>query len=344
MKTRHYTTAALALTFLAAGCSKENDPKIQLESPVFTYEVVQTATEYSFSWNAVENAETYSYKLATEDGTVVDADEAYTKTSVSISGLQEETAYVFSLQALSSNPKYLPSPEVSEKFTTGAIPRAAAPEFRNSCKTDIGVCVTWLPSTGSFKYKLAATAEPDAALSEDTVKDSYLTFSGLKASTSYTVTLQALAEEGSGLADSRESTFEFTTDAVATKPWTSVVFEYHAVGGKNTIICHNVPNSLVEHYYTSTEDHDVIGSGQASEADYAKYMIWDYEDNMPGIYCDTPIHKFGNGNVGWKKGDHLFYGAVSADKNEKTRTANWFYLEVPENENDDMIIVNSHKD
>ena len=67
------------------------------------------------------------------------------------------------------------------------------------------------------------------------------------------------------------------------------------------------------------------------------------EDNVPGIYRDYPLNKFGNGAVGWKKGDQLFYVVVSADKGEKTKSANWFYVEMPENADEDVVILDSHK-
>lgn len=170
-----------------------------------------------------------------------------------------------------------------------------------------------------------------------------MTLAGLKANTTYVLKVKTLAEESSELADSKESVFEFTTEQTATTPWTEVVFEFRPLGEKNAIFCHNVPNSAVEHFYSSTESHNVIGSGQAPEAEYAKYLIYDFEDNVPGIYQDYPLNKFGNGAVGWKKGDHLFYAVVSADKGEKTKTANWFYVEMPEHADEDVVILDSHK-
>lgn len=343
MNTHLLKFAAVSLLVLAAGCSKDSDPK-PLATPEPRFKAQSTVTEYSFFWNPIEHADTYSYKLETADGVVVAENAAYTETLVTISDLKEESTYNFHVTALSkNNPDYAPSATASVTFTTGAIPRVASPEFKSSCKTDVGACATWLPSSGKFSYDIAAKDAPETSLNAATIEDPYVTFAGLKPNTSYILKVKNLAEEGSGYSDSKESVFEFTTEPAATAPWTEVVFEFRPLAEKNTIFCHNVPNSAVEHYYSTTEDHNVIGSGQADEATYAKYLIFDYEDNVPGIYCDYPLNKFGNGAVGWKKGDKLFYAVVSADKGEKTKTTNWFYVEMPEKADEDIIILDSHK-
>lgn len=334
--------AAFSLLVLAAGCAKDSDPQ-SLATPELTFQE-HSAVEYSFMWKAVEHADSYSYKLETAEGVVVAENATYTNTSVTVSDLSEGSKYNFHVTALSqSDPDYLPSETASVSFTTGVIQRVASPEFKNSCKTDVGVCVTWLPSSGKFSYDIAAKDAPETSLGAETISDPYVTLAGLKANTAYVLKVKTLAEEGSELADSKESIFEFTTEQAATTPWTEVVFEYRPLGEKNAIFCHNVPNSAVEHFYSSTESHNVIGSGQADEATYAKYLIFDFEDNVPGIYQDYPLNKFGNGAIGWKKGDHLFYAVVSADKGEKTKTANWFYVEMPENADEDVVILDSHK-
>lgn len=317
--------AAFSLLVLAAGCAKDSDPQ-SLATPELTFQE-HSAVEYSFMWKAVEHADSYSYKLETAEGVVVAENATYANTSVTVSDLSEGSKYNFHVTALSqSDPDYLPSETASVSFTTGVIQRVASPEFKNSCKTDVGVCVTWLPSSGKFSYDIAAKDAPETSLGAETISDPYVTLAGLKANTAYVLKVKTLAEEGSELADSKESVFEFTTEQAATTPWTEVVFEYRPLGEKNAIFCHNV-----------------IGSGQADEATYAKYLIFDFEDNVPGIYQDYPLNKFGNGAIGWKKGDHLFYAVVSADKGEKTKTANWFYVEMPENADEDVVILDSHK-
>lgn len=258
MNTNLLKFAAVSLLVLAAGCSKDSDPK-PLATPEPRFKAQSTVTEYSFFWNPIEHADTYSYKLETSDGVVVAENAAYTETLVTISDLKEESTYNFHLTALSkNNPDYAPSATASVTFTTGAIPRVASPEFKSSCKTDVGACATWLPSSGKFYYDIATKDAPETTLNAATIEDPYVTFAGLKPNTSYILKVKNLAEEGSGYSDSKESVFEFTTEPAATTPWTEVVFEFRQLAEKNTIFCHNVPNSTVEHYYSTTEDHNVI--------------------------------------------------------------------------------------
>ena len=76
-----------------------------------------------------------------------------------------------------------------------------------------------------------------------------------------------------------------------------------------------MPNSKVKDYFTTTENVNVIGEGYATESQLAYFIVSDYEEHMPGVYSNTPIHKFNNLSPGWKAGDNLFYAAVGEDKN-----------------------------
>lgn len=80
MNTHLLKFAAVLLLVLAAGCSKDSDPK-PLATPEPRFKAQSTVTEYSFFWNPIEHADTYSYKLETADGVVVAKNAAYTRHS-----------------------------------------------------------------------------------------------------------------------------------------------------------------------------------------------------------------------------------------------------------------------
>lgn len=241
---------------------------------------------------------------------------------------------------------YLNSEEAKVTFKTGVIPRAEAPVFRTSAVTDAGVCVTWSVVDGAaYKYRIVAKDAPDKNLNSDadkTFEDPFVTLAGLTASTSYIIYVQTIPSAESGLVASNEAPFEFTTEAAATTPWVAVAFEYRVFAEKNTLIIHNVPNSQAANYYTTTENQNIIGNGLATEKTYANYVVWDYEDHVPGVYANTSIHKFNDNGQGWKAGNNLFYAAVGETKNGDVGL-NWFWLEMPENPGDDVKILDSPK-
>lgn len=347
MKSNLFVQAAIAAAVLfVAGCDKEAE-KIQLQTPAPKAEVTETSVECTVSWAADENAVNYSWKLVeTADPTVAVAeDAAFTGSAKTFTDLKEDTEYVFSVTAIAApETNYLNSEEAKVTFKTGVIPRAEAPVFRGSAITDIGASVTWGVVDGaSYKYRIVAKDDPSKNLNSDTDKtfdDPFVTLAGLTASTSYIIYVQSIPTTDSGLTASLESEFEFTTETAATDPWVAVTFEYRVFAEKNTLIIHNVPNSKAANYYTTTENVNVIGEGLAKESTYANYVVWDYEDNVPGVYSNTSIHKFNDNGQGWKAGNNLFYAAVGETKNGDVKL-NWFWLEMPENPGDDVKILDS---
>lgn len=341
-------TAFAAIALLAAGCSEEAE-KTQLQAPTPSVLPEETSAACEISWQAVENASCYSWKLfeTAEPETAVKEDAASTLTSLTFSDLEESTEYTFSVMAVApQDGDWLNSATVSVKFKTGAVPHAEAPAFRAEALTDVGVCVTWSIVEGaSYKYRIVAKDNPSENLNGDadkTFDDPFVTLSGLKASTSYIIYVQSVPAEDSGMAASDESAFEFTTEAAATSPWVAVAFEYRVFADKNTLIVHNVPNSQAANYYTTTENQNIIGNGLAKESTYAYYVTDDYEYHTPGVYANTSIHKFNDNGQGWSAGKNLFYAAVGETKNGDLKL-NWFWLEMPENPGDDVKILDSAK-
>lgn len=351
MKRKLFAQAAIAAAVIVvAGCDKEAE-KIQLQTPVPVPEatVKASSVECTVSWATVENAANYSWKLcesATPD-VVVAEDAAFAEVSKTFTDLKEDTEYVFTITAVAApETNYLNSEEAKVTFKTGIVPRAEAPTFRASAKTDVGVSVTWNVIDGAtYKYRIVTKDDPSKNLNSDadkTFEDPFVTLSGLSASTSYIIYVQTVPSAESGLVESKEAPFEFTTEAAATEPWVAVAFEYRVFAEKNTLIIHNVPNSKAANYYTTTENQNIIGNGLATENKYANYVVWDYEDHVPGVYANTSIHKFNDNGQGWKAGNNLFYAAVGETKNGDV-ALNWFWLEMPENPGDDVKILDSPK-
>ena len=304
------TAAAAAVVLFAAGCNKE-EVKTPLVSPEPSYVVSVDSKAYEFSWTAVENASAYSYKVVAADGTVAKEDAACTATEASVSGLAAGTEYTFSVSAVATEgTSDADSEAASIKFTAVAIPGSAI--------TDAGACLTWKANAETYSYRLVAKDAPQTdLLKEDGLTDTYLTFKGLSAATSY-------------IAYVNDVPYLFTTADASTaeKPWVAVVFEYKELSGKNTLYCHNVPNSAVKDYFTTTDSMNIIGEGMATESQFAYYLVLDYENNEPGIYANTALHKFNDNGAGWKAGNNLFYAAVGEDKNGND-VLNWFWLEMP---------------
>lgn len=349
MRSNLFVQAAIAAVVLVvAGCDKEAE-KVQLQTPVPEASVEATTVECTVSWANVENAVNYSWKLyesATPD-VVLAEDAAFAEVSKTFTDLKEDTEYVFAVTAIAApETNYLDSEEAKVTFKTGVIPRAEAPVFRTSAVTDAGVCVTWSVVDGAaYKYRIVAKDDPSKNLNGDadkTFEDPFVTLAGLTASTSYIIYVQTIPSAESGLVASKEAEFGFTTEAAATTPWVAVAFEYRIFAEKNTLIIHNVPNSQAANYYTTTETVNVIGGGYDKESTYANYVVWDYEDHVPGVYANTSIHKFNNNGQGWKVGENLFYAAVGETKNGDV-ALNWFWLEMPENPGDDVKILDSPK-
>lgn len=349
MKRNLFVQAAIAAAVLVfAGCDKEAE-KIQLQTPEPKAETEAATAGGTVSWAAVENAASYSWKLyeTAEPTVVVAEDAAFSGVSKTFTDLKEDTEYEFTITAVAApETNYLNSEEAKVTFKTGIIPRAEAPVFRTSAVTDAGACVTWSVVDGAtYKYRIVAKDDPSNNLNSDAneaFEDPFVTLAGLTASTSYIIYVQTIPSAESGLEASKETEFEFTTEAAATTPWVAVAFEYRVFAEKNTLIIHNVPNSKAANYYTTTENVNVIGDGLDTESAFSEYVIECYDYHEAGTYANTPIHKFNNLAQGWKAGDKLFYGAVAEDKNGNTKL-NWFWLEMPENPGDDVKILDSPK-
>lgn len=218
--------------------------------------------------------------------------------------------------------------------------------FNDVTPSSFAASWTAVEHAAAFSYRLVTT-EGDKTVVVAEV-GSYnaveVSFSGLDPSTEYMLEVVALAGIDPGYTDSDPATASVSTIAepvVATAPWVDVGFSYETVGEKGTLRVTNKANVRCSHFYSSTETVNVIGGGYDDEKTLIGYILMDYEDGVPGVYMDVNEHKFNNNGAGFKAGDKLFYYVVGVDQADKPGGLNWFWVEVPANIGDPVIILDS---
>ena len=198
--------------------------------------------------------------------------------------------------------------------------KLASPEivFKDVKPTSFAASWTAVEHAAAFGYKLLTTeGGQEVVVAEVASYDAVeVSFSGLKPATKYTLEVVALAGN-------------------------DVEFSYETVGGKGTLRVTNKANVKCAHFYSSTETVNVIGEGYDDEKTLIGYILLDYEENVPGVYMDTAEHKFNNNGAGFKAGDKLFYYVVGVDAADKPGDLNWFWVEIPANIGDPVIILDS---
>ena len=218
--------------------------------------------------------------------------------------------------------------------------------FKDVKPTSFAASWTAVEHAAAFGYKLLTTeGGQEVVVAEVASYDAVeVSFSGLKPATAYTLEVVALAGDDPGYTDSDPAKASTTTadePVVVTSPWVNVEFSYETVGGKGTLRVTNKANVKCAHFYSSTETVNVIGEGYDDEKTLIGYILMDYEDGVPGVYMDTAGHKFNNNGAGFKAGDKLFYYVVGVDGADKPGDLNWFWVEIPANIGDPVIILDS---
>lgn len=189
--------------------------------------------------------------------------------------------------------------------------KLASPEivFKDVKLTSFAASWTAVEHAAAFGYKLLTTeGGQEVVVAEVASYDAVeVSFSGLKPATAYTFEVVALAGDDPGYTDSDPAKASTTTadePVVVTSPWVDVEFSYETVGGKGTLRVTNKANVKCAHFYSSTETVNVIGAG-------------------------------------FKAGDKLFYYVVGVDAADKPGDLNWFWVEIPANIGDPVIILDS---
>ena len=227
----------------------------------------------------------------------------------------------------------------TREFDMVGLPDAAVRESKDRVLSALKNC--------GFRYPAAhmtVNLAPADIKKEGPIYDLPIAFSGLKPATAYTLEVVELAGDDPGYTDSDPAKASTTTadePVVVTSPWVNVEFSYETVGGKGTLRVANKANVKCAHFYSSTETVNVIGEGYDDEKTLIGYILMDYEDGVPGVYMDTAEHKFNNNGAGFKAGDKLFYYVVGVDAADKPGDLNWFWVEIPANIGDPVIILDS---
>lgn len=180
--------------------------RVKLQQP----KVSATATSYSaqLSWSAVANAAGYSYKIG-ETGAVVNVGNV---TNCTIEGLQADTDYTIYVRALAetNSTAYTDSAWTEVSVHTGSKSALEMGALTVSDVTDRSAVVSWSAVTGavSYNYRLNGDDSTIATLANGGK------ITGLKAETTYTVQVKAIAATASDWSDSDWSeAASFTTTA-----------------------------------------------------------------------------------------------------------------------------------
>lgn len=205
--------------------------------------------------------------------------------------------------------------------------------------------VSWsaVENASGYAYTLASVTEgAESVLAEEaSYARTEVLFEQLNPSTTYRVQVVALAAEESGFADSEPGRAEAVTSKAPAVPWVEVEMTSVLLNGKLAFRIVNKPNNLCAHIYSSTENVNVIGGGYDDEETLTGYLLEDFENDVPGVYGDVLTHQFNNNGAGFAPGGKMFYYVVGQDASGRVGRLNWFWLEMPANAGDAVIILDS---
>ena len=193
---KHTKTLAMLLSLALAGgftaCDSDDDLRQALSQP----DVAQSDANYqslSFSWEKVDHAVQYGYRLIDPNGRAVTSDVTQ-KTSVSISGLQPATTYTLDVWAFAAmDGDWSTPPAITLTATTDALVQLATPVVTSS--TDSGLTFLWDAVPNAVEYSYSVADAEGSVVRSDTTSDTYVTLSGMP-NGEYTITVIALAHDG----------------------------------------------------------------------------------------------------------------------------------------------------
>lgn len=193
---KHTKTLAMLLSLALAGgltaCDSDDDLRQALSQP----DVAQSGASYqslSFSWEKVDNAVQYGYRLTGPDGRAVKSD-VTKKTSVSFSGLQPATTYTLEVWAFAAmDGDWSTPPAITLTATTDALVQLATPVVTSSA--DGGLTFLWEAVPNAVDYSYTVADAEGSEVQSGTTSDTYVTISGLP-NGDYTITVTALAHDG----------------------------------------------------------------------------------------------------------------------------------------------------
>lgn len=178
---------SLACTAGFTACDSDNDLKTPLESPSVTQDA-STYRSLSFSWQKIDNAVQYGYRLVDPNGLAVTA--GVTKdTSIKITGLLPSTTYTLEVWAFSGmDSDYSTPPAVTLTATTDALTPLKAPEVTIADSERLEV--SWKAVEGAKEYSYTVSKDGALVVSDVT---SGTSFTKILPAGNYTVSVVALA-------------------------------------------------------------------------------------------------------------------------------------------------------
>ena len=193
---KHTKTLAILLSLgMAIGfsaCDDNDDIRQALSSPSVSQENASYQS-LSFSWNKIDNAVQYGYRLIDPNGIAIKADVTQ-KTSVKFTGLQPSTTYTLEVWAFAGlDSDYSTPPAVTLKATTDALVQLATPAV--TATSDNGLTFIWEAVPNAIDYSYTVVDAEGAVVESGTTRDTYLQLSGLP-NGDYTITVTALAHGG----------------------------------------------------------------------------------------------------------------------------------------------------
>lgn len=187
--------AAIALVAVAAlaACSDDDDNIVRegLTQNGITL-TASTVSSLSFSWESVDNAVQYGYRLLDTDSTVVDGG-VTTGTTASFSSLSDDTEYIFELTSFAeyNSGKYKNADAKFVNVKTEKIVPLDAPVLASEVKAE-KVTVSWDAVENADKYYVEIVDSNDSIVNDTTTSTSY-SFTGTVGLT-YSVSVSADTE------------------------------------------------------------------------------------------------------------------------------------------------------
>ena len=193
---------SLALAAGLPACDSDDDVRAALQQPG----VAQDGSDYqslSFSWDKVDHAVQYGYRLIDPNGRALKSDVTQ-KTSIRISGLQPATTYTLQVWAFAAmDGDWNTPPAIELKATTADLVKLAAPVV--AAVAENGLTFMWDAVPNALEYSYSVSDAEEALVQSGTTSDTFVKLSGLP-NGEYTISVTALAHDGFSQSDAGVAT------------------------------------------------------------------------------------------------------------------------------------------